>query len=74
MIFTKLRPSQTSAFSTLREPPLPAHVTGSVSSFQPIASPMQGWAQIANAAVNNMTQANKIKLGSLFGIAPKGLY
>lgn len=43
-------------------------------SFQPTADPMQGWSQIANAAVNNTSQANKIKLGSLFGLGGNGLY
>ncbi|HWT63272.1 MAG TPA: hypothetical protein VN150_11900 [Ochrobactrum sp.] len=41
---------------------------------QPIRDPMQGFAMMANAAADNTTQASKIKLASLFGLGPRGLY
>jgi hypothetical protein len=71
MIFTNQKP-----FSRLREAPPPAQVIGSAasSSLQPIRDPMQGWAMLANSAADNMTQKNKIKLASLFGLGGKGLY
>ncbi|MGU3399145.1 hypothetical protein ACLBWS_05290 [Brucellaceae bacterium D45D] len=76
MIFTRNRNQQTQQFSNLlpivEAQPAPRSTTD--VSMQPIADPMQGWAQIADAAKDNMTQASKIKLGSLFGIGPRGLY
>ncbi|OYR13050.1 hypothetical protein [Brucella thiophenivorans] len=71
MIYTKQKP-----FSGLREQPEPFRVIGSVSpsAMQPIRDPMQGFAMMANAAVKNTTQASKIKLASLFGLGPRGLY
>lgn len=71
MIFTNQR-----SFSRLREAPEPQQVIGSVSSpkQQQINDPMQGFAMMANAAVDNTTQASKIKLASLFGLGPRGLY
>lgn len=76
MMFTRNRQQPVQQFSNLM--PIveaqPAPRSNAPVSMQPIADPMQGWAQIANAAVDNMTQANKIKLGSLFGIGQKGLY
>jgi hypothetical protein len=76
MMFTRNRQQQPlQQFSNLmpivEAQPAPRTVA---PSMQPIADPMQGWAQVADAAANKMTQANKIKLGSLFGIGPKGLY
>jgi len=76
MIFTRNRQQPLEQFSNL----LPiveaqqAPRSSAAVSTQPIADPMQGWAQIADAASDKMTMANKIKLGSLFGIGPKGLY
>ncbi|WP_273727473.1 hypothetical protein [Brucella gallinifaecis] len=71
MIYTSQRP-----FSRLREAPEPQQVMGSVSSpvQQQISDPMQGFSMMANAAANKTTQANKIKLASLFGLGPRGLY
>ncbi|MBB4092390.1 hypothetical protein HGG72_19025 [Ochrobactrum pecoris] len=71
MIFTNPQP-----FSRLREAPQPQQVIGTVAAptQQPIRDPMQGFSMMANEAVNNTTQASKIKLASLFGLGPRGLY
>jgi len=59
-----------------RQQPVVQPVAGAVdqSAFQPISSPMQGFSMMANAAVNNMSQFDKIRLGSLFGLGGRGLY
>lgn len=77
MMFTRNRQQQPiQQFSNLM--PIveaqPAARSSAPVATQPIGDPMQGWSMLANAAADNMTQANKIKLGSLFGIGPKGLY
>lgn len=76
MIFTRNRQQPLQQFSNLM--PIveaqPAPRSSAPTAAQPIGDPMQGWSMLANAAVDNMTQANKIRLGSLFGMGQKGLY
>lgn len=60
----------------MRGRPVVQPVAGMVDQnmFQPISNPMQGLSMMANAAASNMTQADKIRLGSLFGLGGRGLY